>query len=54
MKRFIAICSVACALCLLVTIGSSVIIDPYNVFHVENIRDNGVEPNKNYINLKVV
>ena len=23
-----------------------VAIDPYNVFHVENIRDNGIEPIK--------
>ena len=25
-----------------------VTIDPYNVFHVENNRDNGVEPNKKF------
>ena len=29
-------------------------VDPYNVFHAETIRDNGVEPNKNYIKMKHV
>ena len=33
------------------TVLSSVLIDPYNVFHVDRIRDNGVEPNKNYIKM---
>lgn len=27
-------------------------IDPYNVFHAANIRDNGIEPNSNYIKIK--
>ena len=27
-------------------------IDPYNVYHWRNIRDNGIEPNKNYIKTK--
>lgn len=31
-----------------------VTIDPYNVFHVENIRDNGVEPNKNFLKTEYV
>jgi hypothetical protein len=30
------------------------LIDPYNVFHWNNIRNNGVEPNKNYIKTKYV
>jgi len=29
-------------------------VDPYNVFHWKNIRDNGVEPNKNYIKTKYI
>ena len=29
-------------------------VDPHNVFHAEHIRDNGVEPNKNYIKMKHV
>ena len=31
-----------------------VIIDPFNVFHPMNVRDNGVEPNKNYIKMKYI
>lgn len=31
-----------------------VAIDPYNVFHVENIRDNGIEPNKNFLKTEYV
>jgi hypothetical protein len=30
------------------------VIDPFNVFHWENIRNNGVEPNKNYIKTKYI
>ena len=29
-------------------------IDPYNVMHVNRIRDNGVEPNKNYIKMSYI
>lgn len=29
-------------------------IDPFNVFHVRSIRDNGVEPNKNYIKMSYI
>lgn len=36
------------------SVGVSAFIDPYNVFHWKNIRDNGVEPNKNYIKMKYV
>ena len=34
--------------------GVSIGIDPYNVFHSEAIRDNGVEPDKNYIKMKYI
>ena len=30
------------------------VVDPYNVFHWRNIRNNGVEPNKNYIKTKYI
>jgi hypothetical protein len=30
------------------------VIDPYNVFHYKNIRDNGVEPNRNYIKTRYI
>jgi hypothetical protein len=28
------------------------VLDPYNVFHYKNIRDNGVGPNQNYIKMR--
>ena len=28
--------------------------DPYNVFHVNNVRDNGIEPNKNFIKMAYI
>lgn len=31
-----------------------VAIDPYNVFHASAIRDNGIEPNTNYIKMKYI
>lgn len=37
-----------------VVIPVNVVIDPYNIFHADEIRDNGVEPNKNYIKTKFV
>lgn len=30
------------------------LIDPYNVFHIENLRENGIEPNKNYIKMNYI
>ncbi len=38
----------------LVLLMIPVIIDPYNIFHVESIRNNGIEPNKNYIKTKYI
>lgn len=38
----------------IIVIPINVMIDPYNVFHADEIRDNGVEPNKNYIKTKYV
>ena len=34
-----------------VFVGINVLGDPYNVFHVDHIRDMGVEPNKNFIKI---
>ena len=36
-------------LCVAFVCGVSIAIDPYNVFHWSSVRDNGVEPNKNYV-----
>lgn len=41
-------------LCLALAAGISVGIDPYNVFHWSDARDNGVEPNKNYVKTQYV
>lgn len=41
-------------LCVVFACGVSVAIDPYNVFHWSNARDNGVEPNKNYVKTQYV
>ncbi|NLG05674.1 MAG: hypothetical protein GX567_17895 [Clostridia bacterium] len=38
----------------LIFIPVNVIIDPYNIFHYEEPRNNGVEPNKNFIKTKYV
>lgn len=42
------------ALCVLCAGGFSVGVDPYNVFHWSAARDNGVEPNKNYVKTQYV
>ncbi len=54
MKKFL-IKLVAFAVILgIIFIPINVIIDPYNIFHTDNVRDNGVEPNKNFIKTKYV
>ena len=41
-------------LCGLLAGGFSILVDPYNVFHWSCARDNGVEPNKNYVKTQFV
>ncbi|MGN0278067.1 MAG: hypothetical protein ACI4C4_01790 [Lachnospiraceae bacterium] len=41
-------------LCVVFACGVSMLIDPYNVFHWSRARDNGVEPNKNYVKTQYV
>lgn len=41
-------------LCVVFACGVSMLIDPYNVFHWGRARDNGVEPNKNYVKTQYV
>lgn len=41
-------------LCMTFAAGISAGIDPYNVFHWRAVRDNGVEPNHNYIKTQYV
>lgn len=39
---------------LLLMVALPVAIDPYNIFHVNDIRDNGIEPNKNFIKTEYI
>lgn len=49
MKKFV-LSILSFAVCLLVILlVLCILIDPFSVFHPLNVRDNGVEPNKNYI-----
>ncbi|MCR5272506.1 MAG: DUF1574 domain-containing protein [Lachnospiraceae bacterium] len=54
MRKFLCKVAVFLGVCLLLTILPCVLIDPYNVFHWDNVRENGVEPNKNYIKVKYI
>lgn len=54
MKRFVKKVLLYFAFCMMVSVIPSYLIDPYNVFHWKNIRNNGVDPNKNYINTKYI
>lgn len=54
MKKFVL--KVACFILYAALIGIvfPYCLDPYNVFHTEAIRDNGVEPNKNYVKMSYI
>ena len=52
MKRFLIRVSIWGLLCALVSFGFPYCLDPYNVFHFESRRNNGVEPNNNYIKMR--
>ena len=54
MKRFTLRFIIFILLLGMLIIPFNVLTDPYNVFHAGNIRDNGVEPNKNYIKTRFV
>lgn len=54
MKKFIVKLIAFLLILGLIFIPVNVIIDPYNIFHYEEPRNNGVEPNKNYIKTKYV
>lgn len=54
MRNFLIRLSLFAILLGLIVIPINVYIDPYNVFHADAIRDNGIEPNKNYIKTKYV
>lgn len=54
MKKFLIKVMVFCLIVAALIVPFNVIIDPYNVFHADRIRDNGIEPNKNYFKTKYV
>lgn len=54
MKKFMTKLLVFGLLLAMAVIPVNVAVDPYNIFHGDNIRDNGVEPNKNYIKTRFV
>lgn len=54
MKKFLLRTSLFALYALILQASFSIMLDPFNVFHVMNIRDNGVEPNKNYIKMKYI
>ena len=54
MKKFIMKLALFLVLLVLLVIPFNVWADPYNIFHAASIRDNGVEPNKNYIKTKYI
>lgn len=51
MKKFIIKVFVWGSACVAFTLLFCMLVDPYNVFHPLDIRDNGVEPDKNYIKM---
>ena len=54
MKKFLGKLLLFLFLLALAVIPVNVYVDPYNVFHADAIRDNGVEPNKNYIKTRFI
>ena len=54
MKKLIIKFLIFIALISLAVIPVSVVIDPYNVFHVNEPRDNGIESNKGFIKTEYI
>lgn len=54
MKKFIAKMVILACFVFFISIVPVYVIDPFNVFHWNNIRNNGVEPNKNYIKTEYI
>ena len=51
MKKFVIRAMIWGTCCVAFTLLFCILVDPYNVFHPLDIRDNGVEPDKNYIKM---
>jgi len=54
LKKFFRNITIFLSLLFIISVISCLVIDPYNVFHYKNIRDNGIEPNKNYIKMRYI
>lgn len=54
MKKFLVRTSFFVAYAFLIQFVLPAIIDPFNVFHVERIRNTGIEPNKHYVKMKYI
>lgn len=54
MKKFLLKVSFFAVYAFLLQVVFPIMIDPYNVFHIEHIRANGVDCNKNYVKMKYI
>ncbi len=54
MKSFLKKCLVFLLILGLIFLPPAMLFDPYNIFHWEHIRNNGVEPNKAYVKMNNV
>ena len=54
MKKFLSKVAIFVIYALALNIILPVVIDPFNVFHVKNIRHVGAEPNRNYIKMNYI
>ncbi len=52
MKRFLKKCLIFLMILSVIFLPLGVGLDPYNIFHWNHIRNNGVEPNKSYVKMK--
>lgn len=54
MKKFLRKIAPFILFILTLEIAVPMLVDPYNIFHWRQIRDNGVEPNSNYIKMQYI
>ena len=54
MKKFLLKVSIFAAFAFVIQVILPIWIDPFNVFHAENIRFQGGDPNKNYVKMKYI
>ena len=54
MKKFLLKTSIFIVYAFLLQVVFPYVVDPFNVFHADKIRANGIEPNENYIKMKYI